>query len=133
MYCLIGKVGELEISGSSLTSGYYKRPDVTESAFSDGWFSSGDLAYLVDGELVLCGRIKDLIVIGGRNIYPQDIEWVLNDVEGVRKGNTIVFGITGKSTKEKVVVVAETKLTDNFSELISNIKRNCFNVCWSSG
>ena len=65
------EVGELEIRGTSVTPGYYKRPDATAAAFHDGWLRTGDLAYLLDGELVVCGRIKDVIIVGGRNVFPD--------------------------------------------------------------
>ncbi|HEY7938361.1 MAG TPA: AMP-binding protein, partial [Acidimicrobiales bacterium] len=68
------EVGELELRGTSLTSGYYKRPDATVDAMHDGWLRTGDLAYTVEGELVICGRIKDLIIVAGRNVFPEDIE-----------------------------------------------------------
>ena len=68
------EVGELEIRGTSVTPGYYKRPDATEAAFRGEWLRTGDLAYLLDGELVLCGRIKDVIIVGGRNVFPEDVE-----------------------------------------------------------
>ena len=67
-------VGELLLRGTSVTPGYYKRPDATAALFHDGWLCTGDLAYLLDGELVLCGRIKDVIIVGGRNVFPEDIE-----------------------------------------------------------
>ena len=82
----MGRAWELLISGTSLTSGYYRRPDATEELLRDGWLHTGDLAYTVDGELVLCGRIKDIIIIGGRNVYPQDIERAVNGIDGVRAG-----------------------------------------------
>lgn len=102
------EVGELEIRGSSVTSGYYKRADVTRDTFHDEWLRTGDLAYLVDGELVLCGRIKDLIIVAGRNVYPQDVERAVSDVEGVRAGNVVAIGVDGRRGEE-VVVVAEVK------------------------
>lgn len=105
-------VGELEISGTSVTPGYYKRPEATAELFRDGWLRTGDLAYLVDGELVICGRIKDVIIVGGRNIYPQDIERAVGTVDGVRAGNVIAFGMEGYKGKESIVVVAETKAAD---------------------
>jgi len=105
------EVGELEIRGTSVTPGYYKRPDVNAELFHDGWLRTGDLAYELDGEMVMCGRIKDMIIVGGRNVYPEDIERALADVEGVRAGNVIAFGIDGKG-KEGVVVVAESKSDD---------------------
>jgi fatty-acyl-CoA synthase len=105
-------VGELEITGTSVTPGYYRRPEATAELFRDGWMRTGDLAYLVDGELVICGRIKDVIIVGGRNIYPQDIERAVGQLDGVRAGNVIAFGVEGYKGKESVVVVAETKASD---------------------
>ena len=102
-------VGELEISGTSVTPGYYRSPDATAELFRDGWLRTGDLAYLVDGELVICGRIKDVIIVGGRNIYPQDIERAIGTIDGIRAGNVIAFGVEGYKGKESVVVVAEVK------------------------
>jgi fatty-acyl-CoA synthase len=104
-------VGELEIRGTSVTPGYYKRPDATAEAFHDGWLRTGDLAYLLDGEMVMCGRIKDMIIVGGRNVFPEDIERALVDVDGVRAGNVIAFGVDLQG-KEGVVVVAESTSDD---------------------
>jgi fatty-acyl-CoA synthase len=105
------EVGELELRGTSVTPGYYRRPDANAELFHDGWLRTGDLAYLVGGEMVMCGRIKDVIIVGGRNVFPEDIERALADVEGVRAGNVIAFGIDGQG-KEGVVVVAEAKGDD---------------------
>ena len=102
-------VGELEISGTSVTPGYYRSPEATAELFRDGWLRTGDLAYLVEGELVICGRIKDVIIVGGRNIYPQDIERAIGTLDGIRAGNVIAFGVEGYKGKESVVVVAEVK------------------------
>ncbi|MFV0306852.1 MAG: AMP-binding protein, partial [Desertimonas sp.] len=105
-------VGELLIRGTSVTPGYYEAPEATAALFHDGWLCTGDLAYLLDGELVLCGRIKDVIIVGGRNVFPEDIERAVGAIGGVRAGNVIAFGMEGYKGKESVVVVAETKLTD---------------------
>jgi fatty-acyl-CoA synthase len=106
------EVGELEIRGSSVMPGYYRRPEATAETFHDGWLRTGDLAYTVDGEMVMCGRIKDLIIVAGRNVYPQDIELAVGEVDGVRAGNVIAFGVEGRGGKEAVVVVAEAKGVD---------------------
>ena len=106
------EVGELEIRGTSVTPGYYCRPDANEAVFHDGWLRTGDLGYLVDGELVVCGRIKDVIIVGGRNLFPEDVERAASSVEGVRVGNVIAFGVEGHRGKEAVVVVAETRADD---------------------
>ncbi|NLD75242.1 MAG: fatty acyl-AMP ligase [Acidimicrobiales bacterium] len=105
------EVGELQIRGTSVTTGYYKRPDATAATFDGDWLKTGDLAYLVEGELVICGRIKDVIIVAGRNVFPEDVERSVAEIEGVRAGNVIAFGIQG-SRREGLVVVAETKLTD---------------------
>ncbi|MEM9713054.1 MAG: fatty acyl-AMP ligase, partial [Actinomycetota bacterium] len=107
------EVGELQVRGASVTTGYYRRPDATEAAFDGDWLRTGDLAYLVDGELVICGRIKDVIIVGGRNVFPEDVERVVNDLDGVRRGNVIAFGARRSDGREGVVVVAETKSTDS--------------------
>ena len=105
-------VGELLLRGTSVTPGYYKRPDATSAMFHDGWLCTGDLAYTLDGELVICGRIKDVIIVGGRNVFPEDIERAVGTIDGVRAGNVIAFGIDGYKGKETVIVVAEVKDVD---------------------
>ena len=106
------EAGELEIRGTSVCNGYYGDDEATAALFRDGWLRTGDLAYLLDGELVMCGRIKDVIIVGGRNVFPEDIERAVGTVDGVRPGNVIAFGAEGLKGKEAIVVVAETKLTD---------------------
>ncbi len=109
------EVGELEIRGESVTPGYYRRPEATAAALRDGWLRTGDLGYLVDGELVVCGRLKDVIILGGRNVYPQDVERAVEAVEGIRTGNVIAFGVDGRKGRESIVVVAETKSGDDIT------------------
>jgi fatty-acyl-CoA synthase len=111
------EVGELEIRGASVTPGYYGRPELTAATFHDGWLRTGDLGYLVDGELVVCGRIKDVIILGGRNVYPQDIERAVAAVDGVRAGNVIAFGTQGKRGREALVVVAEARDEQTHNDL----------------
>lgn len=112
------KIGELEIRGASITPGYYRRPDLTADLFHDGWLRTGDLAYFAESpgggapELVLCGRIKDIIIIAGRNIYPEDLERAVGNLEGVRTGNVIAFAVEGSKGKEVIVVVAEVRTGD---------------------
>ena len=106
------EVGELEISGTSVTVGYYRRPDANAELFHEGWLRTGDLAYTLDGSLVMCGRIKDVIIVGGRNVFPEDVERAVGDLEGVRAGNVIAFGVEGDRGRESLVVVAEIKADD---------------------
>jgi fatty-acyl-CoA synthase len=121
-------VGELLIRGTSVTPGYYKRADATAELFRDGWLCTGDLAYLVDGELVLCGRIKDVIIVGGRNVFPEDIERAVGVLDGVRAGNVIAFGMDGYKGKESVVVVAEVK-GDEHDSIRNAIHHRTLEVC----
>jgi fatty-acyl-CoA synthase len=103
------RVGELQMRGDAVTSGYYKLPDATEELLAGGWLRTGDLSYTVEGELVVCGRSKDVIIVGGRNVYPQDIEKVVGDLDGVRTGNVIAFGVDGRHGAQNIIVVAESK------------------------
>ena len=114
------EAGELQIRGSSITTGYYKLPEATAVAFDGDWLRSGDLAYLVDGELVICGRLKDVIIFGGRNVFPEDIERAAGGVDGVRVGNVIAFGIDGRRGKEAVIVVAESKATPDEAHIVKH-------------
>lgn len=128
------EVGELEIRGPSVTTGYYGRPDLTTALFEDDeWLRTGDLAYFVEGpgggapELVICGRIKDVIIISGRNIYPEDIERAVGTIEGVRAGNIIAFGVESARRKEQIVIVAETRGAD-LPEVRRAIRRRVIEV-----
>ncbi|MFL5446598.1 MAG: hypothetical protein ACJ78W_18930, partial [Myxococcales bacterium] len=94
---------------------YFRNPEATRAAGmgpdGGGWLRTGDLSYLADGEIYISGRIKDILIVNGRNYYPQAIEWLLDDVPGLRKGSSIVFSRPGKSSEE-VVIVAETRERD---------------------
>ncbi|MDR9437481.1 MAG: AMP-binding protein [Thiohalophilus sp.] len=105
--------GRLQFRGPSATSGYYRNPEATRALFDDGWLETGDLAYIADGELYLTSRIKDVIIRGGRNIYPYEAEHAIGELEGVRKGCVAIFGsVDPDSGTERLVVMAETRLTD---------------------
>jgi acyl-CoA synthetase (AMP-forming)/AMP-acid ligase II len=102
-------VGEVIIKSDCLFTGYYNRPDLTEKTFIDGWFRTGDYGYVSDGELYITGRKKDLIIVGGKNIYPQDLEALANEVEGVHPGRVVAFGIYDEANgTEEAVLIAET-------------------------
>jgi fatty-acyl-CoA synthase len=78
----------------------------------DGWLRTGDLGYVADGNVYISGRKKDILIIHGRNYYPQGIEWLVEEVAGVRKGNVVAFSVPG-ATSEEIVVVAETNEEDS--------------------
>ena len=117
-------MGEVEVRGPSVVPGYFRRPDATSAAFREGgWLRTGDLGYFAEGELVICGRLKDVIIHGGRNIFPTDVERAVDDVEGVRKGNVIAFGIESDRSREGVVVVAEVKSENDLARIRTEIAR----------
>ncbi|MEO5760707.1 MAG: AMP-binding protein [Vicinamibacteria bacterium] len=105
------EVGRLFFRGPSTTAGYYKNEEATAAIMQpDGFLDSGDLAYIADGELHIAGRLKDLIIRGGRNLVAAEIEEAASEVEGVRKGCVAAFGVMeARSGTEQVVIVAETK------------------------
>jgi fatty-acyl-CoA synthase len=104
-------VGEIRTRGPSVTSGYYDNPVATQESFRDGWLHTGDLGYLADGNLHVCGRIKDLIIIRGANFYPQDLEQAVVDVPGLRRNNVVAFSIIEQG-EETLVIAAEGNSTD---------------------
>ncbi len=104
-------VGEIAIAGPSVSSGYFNAPEATAAAFQDGWFRTGDLGYLAEGDLFICGRLKEVIIVRGANVHPQDIEWLVRDLPGVRHGNVAAFGVALQGT-ESVVIAAEADRSD---------------------
>jgi fatty-acyl-CoA synthase len=105
------RIGQIVTRGASITSGYYNEPELTLQSFKDGWLQTGDLGYLAGGEVHICGRLKDIIIIRGRNFYPQDIEWVVSELPGVRRGNVVAFGVD-VGGEEQLVVCAEAFQAD---------------------
>ena len=104
------EVGRLQFKGPSATSGYFRNPERTAALFAGDWLETGDYAYLADGELFLTGRAKDLIIRGGRNYYPYELEEAVGDLPGVRRGCVAVFGCPDPASgTERLVVVAETR------------------------
>jgi fatty-acyl-CoA synthase len=106
-----GHVGEIVFRGPSVTPGYFRNAEATQTLLAGGWLHTGDLGFQVDGEVFISGRKKDLIILNGRNYYPQAIEWVVEQTDGIRKGNVVAFSVNGDTT-EKLVVVAESTATD---------------------
>jgi acyl-CoA synthetase (AMP-forming)/AMP-acid ligase II len=104
------RVGEIALRSEFMLSGYYKRPDLSaQTLTADGWYLTGDMGYLADGELYITGRKKDLIIVGGKNIYPQDLEDIANRTAGVHPGRAVAFGVLDERLgSEKVVIICET-------------------------
>ncbi len=100
--------GEIVVRGTSLFTGYYKRPDLTAQTMVGEWYRTGDMGYLADGELYVSGRKKDLIIVGGKNIYPQDLEAIANVTPGIYPGRAVAFGVYDEALgTESVVMVCE--------------------------
>jgi fatty-acyl-CoA synthase len=118
------RVGEIEVQGPSVMRGYFEMPDKTRETVNEaGWLKTGDLGYLVGGDIFICGRAKDVIIVNGKNYYPQDLEWAGSEVPGVRAGNVIAFPSHREGLgREAVVVVAETKEADGREQLAADIK-----------
>jgi fatty-acyl-CoA synthase len=104
-------IGELRVRGPSVSKGYYNDPETTERVFGGGWLKTGDLGYLVEGNVYITGRKKDLIIINGRNYDPQRIEWLVDELPDVRKGSTVAFSRPGASSEELVIVVESRSQT----------------------
>jgi fatty-acyl-CoA synthase len=106
-------VGEIAIKSDTLLTGYYRREDLTQDAFHDGWFLTGDLGYLFGGELYVTGRSKEIIIVGGTNVYPQDLEALAGEVDGVHPGRAVAFGLFNEQLgTEDVTVVVEGDVED---------------------
>jgi acyl-CoA synthetase (AMP-forming)/AMP-acid ligase II len=105
-----GWVGEILIKSDCMFEGYYNRSDLTAEAIVDGWYRSGDLGFYLDGELYVVGRKKDLLIIGGENIYPQDIEEAVCGHSAIHDGRAIAMGLYNPDLgTEEIVVVAEVE------------------------
>lgn len=102
-------VGNIQFRGPSAMQGYYGNPAATAKTFHNGWWYTGDLGYCVGKELFITGRKKDLIIKAGRNLYPEEIEEIVSQIAGIRRGCIVAFGTTDpESGTEKLIVVAET-------------------------
>jgi len=91
-----------------MLTGYFRRPDLNAESVRKGWYYTGDMGYTAEGELYITGRKKDLIIVGGKNIYPQDIEAIANEISGIVPGRSVAFGLFDPSLgSETIVMVCE--------------------------
>ncbi len=105
--------GELQFKGPSVTSGYFRNPEKSRTLFRGDWLDSGDLAYIAEGDVFITSRIKDIIIRGGRNIYPHELEEAVGNIEGIRKGCVAVFASQDReSGTERLIVLAESRKKD---------------------
>jgi fatty-acyl-CoA synthase len=108
--------------------GYFDAPEETDRVMSDGWLDTGDLGYLKDGQIVLTGRAKDLIIVNGRNIWPQDLEWAVEeDIAMLRSGDVVAFSVDGDADEQVVSLVqcrsSDANVRDELAAQIANVLR----------
>jgi fatty-acyl-CoA synthase len=115
------QVGEIALFSDCMLNEYYQRPDATAKAFHKGWYLTGDLGYMAEGEVYVTGRKKDLIIVGGKNVYPQDLESLASEVEGIHPGRVAAFGVFNEDMgTEDVVIVAEVENEAVDREMLAN-------------
>ena len=106
------EIGHIMIKGPSIMAGYYENPEASDQVMlDDGWLATGDMGYLLDGQIVITGRSKDLILHNGRNIWPQDIEWAVERVDPVRSGDVAAVAVE-HNDEDYVVVLVQCRLSD---------------------
>lgn len=107
-------IGEIMLKSDCMLNGYYNRSDLTDQVFTSGWYRTGDYGYMADGELFVSGRKKDMIIVGGRNVYPQDLETLASEVPGVHAGRAVAFGMFDEvQGTEDVVIIVEVDSDDD--------------------
>lgn len=107
------QIGRVMVQGVGVMVGYYRNPESTEACLSDdGWLDTGDMGYVVDEHLFIVGRAKDMIIINGRNHWPQDIEWAIEQLEGFKAGDIAAFAITTPQGEESPAVLVQCRTSD---------------------
>jgi len=106
------QIGKVWVKGASLMEGYYRDPESTDACMKDGWLDTGDMGYLSGGYIFIVGRAKDMIIINGRNHWPQDIEWAVEQLPGFKSGDIAAFAITGPSGEEQPAVLVHCRVSD---------------------
>lgn len=106
------EVGRVFFSGPSVMQGYYGDPDATADCVQDGWLDTGDLGYFLDQELVIVGRSKDMMIVNGRNYWPQDIEWTVEHIDGMRSGDAAAFTIEQDDGGEQPTILVQCRPSD---------------------
>jgi acyl-CoA synthetase (AMP-forming)/AMP-acid ligase II len=116
------QVGEIQLAGPSVMAGYHNEPALTAETIRDGWLRTGDLGYLSSGELFVCGRAKDIVIVNGRKFHSEDLEWAVERVGGVRPGRAVAFA-SSRDGADRVVVVLEPDGTVSPDVLADGIRR----------
>ncbi len=123
-------VGEVLLRAPFMFSGYYLNEEATRQAFRDGWYATGDSGFILDGELYICGRLKEILIVHGRNYYATDIENIVSAIPGVKPGRAVCFGLyDAGSASEEAVLLAESEIEDPemLEKLRQSIRETVFN------
>ncbi len=108
-----GVVGRVFVRGTSVMAGYFNDPETTKAVLSeDRWLDTGDMGFLKDGDLFIVGRAKDLIIVNGRNHWPQDIEWAAEQLPGVKNGDVAAISVPGENAEEVPMILAQFGVRD---------------------
>jgi fatty-acyl-CoA synthase len=124
-------IGEIQVRSPFLFDGYFRNPAATDAGMDGSWFRSGDIGFILDGELYVCGRSKEMLIVHGRNYYANDIEALINPLAGIKPGRVVAVGVFDSVTgSEEAVVLAETMLEDpeERAELEQAIRKRVFDV-----
>ncbi|MGQ5701521.1 fatty acyl-AMP ligase [Sandaracinobacteroides sp. A072] len=107
------QIGRVLVKGVGIMEGYFRDPEATAACLSeDGWLDTGDMGYLVDGHIFIVGRAKDMIILNGKNHWPQDIEWAIEQLEGFKQGDIAAFSITTPQGEEAPAVLVQCRTSD---------------------
>ena len=124
-----GQAGEIRIRSPSLMSGYYNNPSATQLKLRDGWLRSGDSGFVLGGELFVIGRRDDMMIIGGANIFPNDVEFAIAEATGLERRRVGVFSVEGTYSTGGLVVVAECQVSTNAGAIKKQIAEACVSEC----
>jgi fatty-acyl-CoA synthase len=105
-------IGKVWVRGTSVMVGYFRDEEATEACLQGGWLDTGDMGYMSNGYIFIVGRAKDMIIINGRNHWPQDIEWAVEQLPGFKSGDIAAFAITGPSGEETPAVLVHCRVSD---------------------
>ena len=105
-------IGKVWVRGTSVMVGYYRDPESTEACLKGDWLDTGDMGYMSGGYIYIVGRAKDMIIINGKNHWPQDIEWAVEQLPGFKSGDIAAFAITGPSGEETPAVLVHCRVSD---------------------